>query len=169
MAPNAPTGLTAGTYRGLDTGMESGECSARLEARRIPGGCLAVDYEATSEREGLQHAEHTVVTPDGLYVAITEMPGVVFAQTEPGRCASAAPGPYTMEIHASFADGELTWAWHGPRQARHRRRCPRPSAGSRTCSRHPGYLNVIPAWASLMILTTSAAVSAIWTRPSSSA
>jgi hypothetical protein len=113
MVPNALTELATGTYRGLVTGLESGECSARLEVRRIPGGCLAIDYEATSEREGLQHAEHTVVAPDGLYVAITEMPGVsFFAMTEPGRFASAAPGPYVMEIHASCTNGELTWAWH---------------------------------------------------------
>jgi hypothetical protein len=110
---NALTELATGTYRGLVTGLESGECFARIEVRRIPGGCLAIDYEATSERAGLQHADHTVVAPDGLYVAIMEMPGVsFFAMTEPGRFALAAAGPCVMEIHASFTDGQLTWAWH---------------------------------------------------------
>lgn len=110
--PNALTEVPAGTYRGLVTGLESGECSARVKVRRIPGGCLAVDYEATSERAGLQHAEHAVIAPDGLYVAIAEMPGVsFFALTEPGRFVSAAPGPYAMEIQATFTDGQLTWAW----------------------------------------------------------
>jgi hypothetical protein len=113
MDANALLGMPAGLYRGLVTGLESGECSARIRVRRVPGGCLAVDYEALSEREGLQHAEHTLVVPDGLYVAITEMPGVSFFRlAEPNRFTSSVPGPYVMEIHADYADGQLTWAWH---------------------------------------------------------
>lgn len=113
MGANTLLEIPAGLYRGLVTGLESGECCARVQVRQVPGGCLAVDYEATSGREGLQHAEHTLVAPDGLYVAITEMPGVsFFALTEPNRFVSAVPGPYAMEIHADYADGQLTWAWH---------------------------------------------------------
>lgn len=113
MDANTLLEIPAGLYRGLITGLESGECSARIQVRQIPGGCLAVDYEATSEREGLQHAEHTLVASDGLYVALTEAPGVsFFALTEPNRFVSSAPGPYAMEIRAEYADGQLTWAWH---------------------------------------------------------
>src|ERR1700761_4605159 len=113
MSTNKLLEIPVGLYRGLVTGLESGECSARIRIRRIPGGSLSVDYEAASERAGLQHAEHSLVAPDGLYVAMTELPGVgFFALTEPARFVSASPGPYAMEIHAGYADGELTWAWH---------------------------------------------------------
>jgi hypothetical protein len=41
------------------------------------------------------------------------MPGVsFFALTEPNRFVSSVPGSYAMEIHADYADGQLTWAWH---------------------------------------------------------
>ena len=111
MEANTLLEIPVGLYRGLITGLESGECSARMQVRQIPGG-LTVDYEATSEREGLQHAEHTLIVSDGLYVAINEMPGVsFFALTEPNRFVSSGPGPYAMEIHADYADGQLTWAW----------------------------------------------------------
>lgn len=106
---NTPLGL----YRGLVTGLESGECSARIEVGRAPGGSLIVDYEATSEREGIQHREHTVVTSDALYVAFSEAPGVsVFASTTDGVYDCSAAGPYVMRIHARFVDGTLTWSWH---------------------------------------------------------
>lgn len=102
-----------GLYRGLVTGLESGACSARIDVRRVPGGCLTFDYEATSEREGLQHCEHTVASSDALHVALSEAPGVsVFNRTEAGVYVCAAPGPFVREIHASFADEVLTWAWH---------------------------------------------------------
>jgi hypothetical protein len=65
MGANTLLELPAGLYRGLITGLESGECSARIQVRQIPGGGLAVDYEATSERAGLQHAEHTLVARTG--------------------------------------------------------------------------------------------------------
>ncbi|MCD4525043.1 hypothetical protein [Nocardioides sp. cx-173] len=95
------------------TGLESGECSARIEVRQAPGGCLTIDYEATSEREGLQHREHTVVAPDGLFVAFSESPGVsVFEMSADGIFVCTTPGSYAMEIHASFNDGVLNWAWH---------------------------------------------------------
>ncbi len=113
MGVNLLLEMPVGLYRGRITGQESGECSARMRVRRLPGGSLAVDYEATSEREGLQHAEHTLVAPDGLYVTATELPGVsFFALAEPDRFVASASGPYAMEIHARYADGELTWAWH---------------------------------------------------------
>jgi hypothetical protein len=105
--------IRPGIYRGQVTGTESGECSARIEVRQIPGGSLAVDYEATSEREGLQHAEHTLIDERGLYVAFGEAPAIVFFEAAgDGRFVSRAPGPYAMEIHAAYADGELTWVWH---------------------------------------------------------
>jgi hypothetical protein len=93
--------------------LESGAFSARIEVRQAPGGCLTFDYEATSEREGLQHREHTVVTPEALYVAFSEGPGVsVFGWTANGIHACSAPGPHVMRIHAEFDDGTLACAWH---------------------------------------------------------
>lgn len=111
--------LTAkpGLYRGLVTGLESGECSARIEVRRAPGGCLTVDYEAASEREGLQHREHTVVTPDALFVAFEEAAGVSVFERDRNSDLSfvcAAPGRPVLGIRAAFnsADDSLAWAWH---------------------------------------------------------
>lgn len=113
MSSNELLSARSGIYRGLVTGPESGDCSARIEVRRAPGGCLTVDYEATSEREGLQHCEHTVVTADALYVAFSEAPGVsVFTATGDGGYVCEAAGPYAMEIHASFDTNSLVWAWH---------------------------------------------------------
>lgn len=113
MSSNGLLGMPPGLYRGLVTGTESGECSARIEVRQAPGGCLTLDYEATSERDGLQHREHTVVSSDELHVAFSEAPGVsVFQQTDAGSYVCRAAGPFVMEIHASFADEVLTWAWH---------------------------------------------------------
>lgn len=85
-----------------------------MTVRRVPGGCLSIDYEATSERQGLQHAEHTVVTDDALLVAFSEAPGVsVFPLRTAGVFAYQGDGPYAMEIHGEFTpSGELTWAWH---------------------------------------------------------
>jgi len=54
MPTNSLLKATPGLYRGLVTGLESGACSARIEVRSAPGGCLTVDYEAASERHGLQ-------------------------------------------------------------------------------------------------------------------
>lgn len=113
MKSNSLISTPPGLYRGQVTGLESGDCSARIEVRRAPGGCLTFDYEATSERAGLQHREHTLVTPAALYVAFSEGLGVsVFESASDGVYDCSAQGPYVMQIRASFGHGTLTWAWH---------------------------------------------------------
>lgn len=103
--------LSPGIYRGVVAGPESGHCTARIEVRAAPGGCLTLDYEAVSDAHGLQHTEHTVITPDALHVAFDEGRGVtVFTATAPGIYESA--GRARMRIVAAFEDDELSWAWH---------------------------------------------------------
>lgn len=103
--------MPPGIYRGVVAGRESGRCTARIEVRAAPGGCLTVEYEAVSDAHGLQHIEHALVSPDALHVAFGEGHGVtVFAATEPGVYETAAKP--RMQIVAAFDDGELSWAWH---------------------------------------------------------
>lgn len=74
-----------GIYRGVVVGRESGHCTARIEVRAAPGGCLTVDYPAASDEHGLQHIEHVLASFDALHVAFGEGSGVtVLAVTEPG-------------------------------------------------------------------------------------
>lgn len=100
-----------GIYRGIVKGIESGHCTARIEVREAPGGCLTIDYEAVSDAHGLQHIDHAWVAADALHVAFGEAPGVtVFAQTSPD--VYDASGDRPMRILASFEAGELSWSWH---------------------------------------------------------
>lgn len=102
----------AGLYRGRVDGSESARCEARIEVRRIPGGCLTVDYEAVGA-SGLQHVEHTVVAPGVLYVAHGEAPGVtVFTQTS-GEVFDGPPdAPYAQRLFIDWRGGTLIWSWH---------------------------------------------------------
>jgi hypothetical protein len=115
--------IPSGVYRGTVDGVESGRCVARIEVRELPGGGFSVDYEASSEVQGLQHAEHTLVTPGALYVAHSEAPGVtVFARAHhaspavegnpAGEFDSLGPSPYQMRIVIGWNGTELTWSWH---------------------------------------------------------
>jgi hypothetical protein len=104
--------LPAGIYRGRVEGAESGACEARIEVRRVPGGCVTVDYEAVGA-DGLQHVEHTIVTTGALHVAHSETPGVqVFAETGPGVYDAPSGGPYAQRICPAWDGVELTWSWH---------------------------------------------------------
>lgn len=38
--------IPVGMYRGVVEGVESGHCTARIEVKVGPGGCLIVDYES---------------------------------------------------------------------------------------------------------------------------
>ncbi len=104
--------LPAGLYRGTVEGPESGHCDARVEARRIPGGCVSLDYEAFGA-EGLQHVEHTLVGPGVLHVAHSEAPGItVFTESAPGVYDAAPAGPYAQRLVVGWDGTELTWSWH---------------------------------------------------------
>lgn len=101
--------IPPGTYRGTVEGIESGHCTARMEVRAAPGGCVTVDYEAVSDKHGLQHVEHAILAPDSLHVAFGEAPGVtVFRGVAEGEFRS----PDGMRILVAYAAGVLTWAWH---------------------------------------------------------
>lgn len=106
------TDLPAGLYRGQVSGAESGSCEARMAVARIPGNCLAVDYEAVGA-DGVQHVEHTLVDETTLYVAHSEAPGVqVFQKTADDTFDGPPGGPYEQRLVISW-DGEvLAWAWH---------------------------------------------------------
>ncbi|MHB1508264.1 MAG: hypothetical protein ACYCST_01595 [Acidimicrobiales bacterium] len=113
--PSPLAGCPAGLYRGRVEGAESGSCEARIEVKKIPGGCLAVDYEAAGA-DGLQHVEHTVVTAEALYVAHSEKPGVgVFLKAGGGVFDGPTGGPYAQRIVIGWGGTTLTWSWHwGP-------------------------------------------------------
>jgi len=105
-------GCPPGLYRGRVEGAESGRCEARVEVRKIPGGCLSVDYEAVGA-EGVQHVEHTVVAPTVLYVAHSEAPGVsVFTPAGDGVFDGPAGGPYAQRVVVDWDGRTLTWSWH---------------------------------------------------------
>ncbi|GAB2445561.1 hypothetical protein GCM10027062_27880 [Nocardioides hungaricus] len=101
--------IPPGIYRGTVDGIESGHCTARIEVRSAPGGCVAVDYEAVSDEFGLQHVEHALVGPDSLHVAFGEAAGVtVFRRISTGVFESDEG----MRIVVEFSGDVLTWAWH---------------------------------------------------------
>lgn len=124
--------LPPGLYRGTVSGEESGECHSRIDVRRLTDHALSLDYEAVGV-EGLQHVEHTIVTPSALYVAASELPGVItFRMTATGHyIAEDAPSP--MEIHAAWDGSSLTWAWRwapsGEKLREQSRATARPSCG----------------------------------------
>jgi hypothetical protein len=113
--PSPLAGCPPGLYRGRVEGAESGSCEARIEVKAIPGGCLAVDYEAVGV-DGLQHVEHTVVTTEALYVAHSENPGVdVFVKADDGVFDGPTGGSYAQRLVIGWDGTTLTWSWHwGP-------------------------------------------------------
>ena len=103
--------LPPGLYRGTVSGEESGECQCRVEVRRLTEHALSLDYEAVGS-DGLQHVEHTIVTPTALHVAASEFPDVAtFRMTATGHYVAEA-APFPMEIHAGWDGSTLTWTWH---------------------------------------------------------
>lgn len=104
--------LPAGLYRGRVSGSESGSCEARIEVQRVPGSCVAVDYEAVGI-EGVQHEEHTIIAPATLVVAHSEATGVhIFSEVSPGVFESGPAGPYIQRLMLDSDGKVLTWAWH---------------------------------------------------------
>jgi hypothetical protein len=108
----------AGVYRGRGDGPESGPFVARMAvATVVRGRAVTLDYEATNDRNGLQHVEHTVlVAGEGgrleLHVACLELPGVVrFAETGPGEF-TAYEGPLVARIVLRLPQpGAISYAW----------------------------------------------------------
>ena len=107
-----------GVYRGRGDGAESGPFLARIVvAPVVSARGVVIDYEATSDRRGLQHVEHSVLTigEDGrpaLHVLCSEMPGVVrFAESKPG-VFTAYDGALTARIVITVPHpGHLTYSW----------------------------------------------------------
>jgi hypothetical protein len=107
-----------GLYRGRGDGPESGPFVARIQlATVLRGRAVTLDYEASSDRNGLQHVEHTVLaTGEGgrleLHVACLELPGVVrFVETTPGSF-TAYEGPFPARIVISTPSStHLHYAW----------------------------------------------------------
>lgn len=107
-----------GVYRGRGDGPESGPFVARMAVATAVGGrVVTLDYEATSDRNGLQHVEHSLLVLSGsgrleLHVASLELPGVVrFAQLAPGQF-TAYEGPLVARIVLAQPDpAAITYAW----------------------------------------------------------
>jgi hypothetical protein len=107
-----------GVYRGRGDGPESGPFVARMAvATVVRGRAGTIDYEATNDRNGLQHVEHTVlVAGEGgrleLHVACLELPGVVrFTETGPGEF-TAYEGPLVARIVLELPQpGAISYAW----------------------------------------------------------
>jgi hypothetical protein len=110
-----------GIYFGTGDGPESGPFVSRIAVSALPNGGVAIDYEATSREQGVQHLEHSMLVcgPNGndeLYIAHSESPFVtVMSEREPGSGRFeqvAQAGPYTMVVVVeSPAHGELEYAW----------------------------------------------------------
>lgn len=110
-----------GLYFGTGDGAESGPFVSRVTVGVLPNGGVAIDYEATSYEQGVQHREHSLLVPgpdgrDRLYVAHSESPFViemVESASEPGRFEMREPfGPYAMAIVVEQPEpGRITYAW----------------------------------------------------------
>lgn len=110
-----------GIYFGTGDGLESGPFVSRIAVSALPNGGVAIDYEATSQEQGVQHLEHSLLVPgpdgkDQLFIAHSESPFVtVMAENEPGSGRFeqiAQVGPYTMAVVIeSPSEDELTYAW----------------------------------------------------------
>jgi hypothetical protein len=107
-----------GLYRGRGDGPDSGPFVARILVTAVlRGRAVTLDYEASNDRNGLQHVEHTVLaTGEGgrleLHVACLELPGVVrFVETGTGSF-TAYDGPFPARIVAGTpGNGLLNYAW----------------------------------------------------------
>lgn len=110
-----------GIYFGTGDGAESGPFVARIAVSALPNGGVAIDYEATSHEQGVQHVEHSLLVPgpdgnDQLFIAHSESPFVtVMGEREPGSGHFAQvveSGPYTLAVVIEApGDDELTYAW----------------------------------------------------------
>lgn len=121
MSVSSIRSAAAGVYHGTGDGAESGPFVARIAVFPLPNGGVAIDYEATSREQGVQHIEHSLPTrcPDGsdqLVVAHTESPFLTFLQERvagSGRFEQIeSAGPYAMAVVIEVSsDAVLTYAW----------------------------------------------------------
>ncbi len=102
--------IAPGIYRGTVHGVESGNCTARIEVASGPGGCRIIDYEAISDRHGLQHIEHGLLTDKALHLAFGEAPEVVVFNARGGGNYETSGGPL-MRIRVGYDGDTLTWVW----------------------------------------------------------
>jgi len=110
-----------GIYFGIGDGLESGPFVSRIAVSALPNGGVAIDYEATSREQGVQHLEHSLLVPgpdgnDELFIAHSESPFVtVMSEREPGSGRFeqiTQVGPYTMAVVIeSPSEDALTYAW----------------------------------------------------------
>ncbi|HEX5597449.1 MAG TPA: hypothetical protein VFX61_15735 [Micromonosporaceae bacterium] len=107
-----------GLYRGRGDGPETGPFLARMVVgTAVDGRVVTLDYEATSDSNGLQHVEHTLLVAGEsgrleLHVASLELPGVVrFTEQQPGQF-TAYEGPLVARIMLSLPRaGAISYAW----------------------------------------------------------
>lgn len=102
--------VTSGIYRGTVHGVESGNCTARIQVTSGPGGCRIIDYEAISDQHGLQHIEHGILTDEALHLAFGEAQGVVVFHARGDGSYETRDGP-AMHIRIGYDGETLTWAW----------------------------------------------------------
>ena len=107
-----------GLYRGRGDGAESGPFLARLVVTPVVSARgVVIDYEATSDRRGLHHVEHSILTTseDGrqaLHVCCTELPGVVtFNESKPGTFTAYDGGLTARILITTPQPGSLTYSW----------------------------------------------------------
>jgi hypothetical protein len=107
-----------GLYRGRGDGAQSGPFVARLAITPVlHGRTMTLDYEASNDRDGPLHLEHSVLTTGEsgrleLHVACADLPGMVrFVETSPGTF-TAYDGPLPARIQVGFpGPGALSYAW----------------------------------------------------------
>lgn len=109
---------TPGLYRGRGDGLDSGPFVARLAVTPVVRGrAVTVDYEATSDRNGLQHVEHSVLVVGEhgrleLHVACVELPGVTrFIQAGDGEFITYDSPLAARIVMTTPGPDSLTYAW----------------------------------------------------------
>ena len=110
-----------GVYHGIGDGAESGPFVARIAVTALPNGGVALDYEATSREQGVQHIEHSLLAigPEGcdqLFIAHSESPFVTAMREREagsGRFEQVEQaGPFVMEVVIALShSGELSYGW----------------------------------------------------------
>ncbi len=107
----------SGTYWGTGDGIESSTFVGRVVVAPAISA-VRLDYEAWSDREGLQHREQALVVegPAGLelHTTTSEMPGLLtFVADEAGQgFVLSGDAPMAMRIVLELPEpGTLRWAW----------------------------------------------------------
>ncbi|HYN93180.1 MAG TPA: hypothetical protein VES42_04985 [Pilimelia sp.] len=110
-----------GLYRGPGDGPDGGPFLARMRVTPVVRGrAVTLDYEATNDRDGLRHLEHTVLLAgeDGrleLHVACLTLPGMArFAEAEPGVFRAHDPTLGARIVIGVPQPERLTYAWWWP-------------------------------------------------------